>query len=191
LQNFQKANSSFGTDHYPFADMTTNNGFHNQVTTPGYVSTPPTVPVEPPVTTTFPIFYGFQPLDAGGMTTTNLGLLQYSRGPSNAVPTPVTNLQSTAIPIVLVTTGTTNVLDFTGIPRAIGMLYGADLTMPTNVTTFLAYVVWNGTILSVRNIFPLGATLYAQSAGAILQVVNQTAGTLNNVYWTLDLRRVS
>ncbi len=32
LGNFTKANSSFGIDHYPFADATINNGKHKQVT---------------------------------------------------------------------------------------------------------------------------------------------------------------
>jgi|ERR1700754_1273187 len=35
LQNFNKADSSFGTDHYRFSDLTVNNGFHQRVTFPG------------------------------------------------------------------------------------------------------------------------------------------------------------
>lgn len=40
LQNFQKANSSFGIDHYTFADLTVNNGFHQRVTFPGNATAP-------------------------------------------------------------------------------------------------------------------------------------------------------
>lgn len=41
LQNFNKADSSFGTDHYRFSDLTVNNGLHQRVTFPGN-ATPPT-----------------------------------------------------------------------------------------------------------------------------------------------------
>jgi hypothetical protein len=40
LQNFQKADSSFGTDHYRFSDLTVNNGFHQRATFPGNAPAP-------------------------------------------------------------------------------------------------------------------------------------------------------
>jgi|ERR1700754_1236816 len=40
LQNFNKADSSFGTDHYRFSDLTVNNGFHQRVTFPGNAPAP-------------------------------------------------------------------------------------------------------------------------------------------------------
>ena len=79
LANNQQLDTSFGIDHYKYSDATANNGFHNSVTTPG------DQPVTDPVTVANPVFYALE-------NTVNLGLLQYSRGPSNAVPTPVMSL---------------------------------------------------------------------------------------------------
>lgn len=40
LQNFNKADTSFGTDHYRFSDLTVNNGYHQRVTLPGNAPAP-------------------------------------------------------------------------------------------------------------------------------------------------------
>ncbi len=194
LANNQALDSIFGIDHYAFSNLTSDSGFHNKVTTPGYVTIPPTVPVIPPGTTTNPVFYGFNPLDAGGIATTNLGLLQYSRGPSNAVPTPVTHLQSTASAIVLANNATVNVFDFTGVPRAFAMLYAMDTTNGTTLgqTRMVASVFWSGTVLVVDNGVTQAAFLRPNVSGNILRLLNNNSGvTFNNIYWTLDLLRVS
>lgn len=103
--NFSTANTSFGVDHYAFDNATPNNGFHNKVTTPLIAGS------AHPTTTTNPIFYAMQ-------DTVNLGVLQYSRGPSNMWPTPVTCFQSSSSPISILNGATANILDFTGVTWA-------------------------------------------------------------------------
>ena len=90
--NFNAANTSFNVEHYAFADVTANNGFHNTVTQPQIIG------AAHPTTTTNPIIYAMQ-------DSANIGILQYSRGPVfNAyvpAPTPITELHSnSAVPIV-------------------------------------------------------------------------------------------
>jgi hypothetical protein len=195
LANFGKADTSFGIDHYKFSDLTASNGFHNQVTTPGFVTNPPSVPVVPPTTTTFPIFYGFQPLDAGGMPTTQVGLIQYSRGPTNAVPTPLTHLHSTSSAVVIGAGGTANVLDFAGIPRAFCTIYVMDTTsaITLNNSRITTEIFWTGaptSAFSINNLIIGAIPLIIQASGTIIQIKNNGAA-LNNVYWTLEMQRLS
>lgn len=180
--NTNAADDSFGIDHYAFSDLTANNGKHNQVTTPIYVANPPTG--LPPVTIADePKIYAFK-------DSTNLGALNYSRGPSNAVPTPLTHLQSPSVPIVLASNATTQVLDFTGITRAICQIFMANLAASPGNFYNSAGVIWDGTNLSVFNAVTSG-TLQAQISGTILQVKNPIPlSTLSNVYWTLQLLRL-
>lgn len=182
LLNFQTSNASFGVDHYPFADLTANNGFHNKVTTPAFIDSPPSG--LPPVTAAaIPKFYAYEE------PTSNVGVIQYSRGPSNAVPSPVTHLQSTATPIIIAPAGTTNVLDFSNLTRAFCLLYAADMGSVSTTRT-LTYVIWNGTTLTLNVISTGAPTLNAQVSGAVLRLVNSGA-VLNDVYWTLDMLRIS
>lgn len=166
----------FGVDHYKFSDSSGNAGFHNVVTTPAFIDNPPTG--LPPSTTTNPKLYSFQQY-------ANLGVLQYSRGTSNAIPTPITSLQSPSTPIILAPSATTNVLDFTGISRAIVQLFAANFSSPFQV--FSNTIYWNGTVF--LNL-PLGSPLQALASGNILQLKNSVGPQMNNVYWTLDLKRV-
>lgn len=190
LANNAQLDASFGIDHYPFSNLTASNGFHNQVTTPGFISSPPVVPVVAPTTTINPIFYGFQPLDVSGTPTTSLGLLQYSRGPSNAVPSPVTFKQSISTPITLLPTNSTTVLDFTGIPRAFCMLYVSDMATLTKLTDSITYVIWNGTNFEILNITG-GIIVTVTNDVNILQITNLSMTiTFSNVYWTLQMLRL-
>lgn len=174
LNNFGSSNTSFGIDHYPFSDLTVNNGKHNKVTTPLIVGGihPTTIAAEPK-------FYAMQ-------DTVNIGVIQYSRGPSDAVPTPVTSLQSTAAAIVLASTATTNVLDFTGLPRAMATLSAFDsINISTGVV--ISNIFWNGTIFQIGS---PGTALKVQASGNIIQLKNQTV-TPMSIYWTLELKRLS
>ncbi len=179
LQNFNKANSSFGIDHYPFADLTPNNGKHNQVTTPIFVDNPPTG--LPPVTAADePKFYAFR--DA-----TQLPVLQYSRGPSNAIPSPLTKLQSTS-PVALAN-GANLVLDFNlpaTIKRAMGMAYAYGDT-GGGASRAAAFFWWTGTNLFTNNVIT-GGTLAFSASGTQL---NLSSAGAQNGYWTLDFMRLS
>lgn len=177
LTNFNKANSSFGTNHYAFADLTTNNGKHNNVQTPLIVgSAHPITPAAEPA------FYGMQ-------DSANVGVIQYSRGPLNAVPSPVTTLQSTAAALTLAPGAKTNVLDFTGLTRALCVIYAVDTTLPTTNNT-AAFVTWTGVLFQI-SMFVTTSGLKVLSAGNILQIGNNGFVALNNVYWTMQLLRLS
>lgn len=177
LTNFSTANTSFGINHYAFSDLTINNGKHNNVQTPLIVGG-----VHPTTIAAEPAFYGMQ-------DSVPLGVLQYSRGPSNAVPTPVTSLQSTVAPIVLAPSATTNVLDFTGLSRAICMLYVTDTS---HLDSFVYYIVWTGSIFVLQKVVSNSLSFVGQGSANILQLKNNYgATTLSNVFWTLDILRIN
>jgi hypothetical protein len=181
LNNFTSSNNVFGIDHYKFDDATANKGKHNTVTTPLIVGA-----VHPVTAAAEPKFYGMQ-------DTANLGVLQYSRGASNAVPSPVTSLQSPSAAITLANAATTNILDFTGITdRAICKVFAADFT----AASFSALVrlknestiYWNGAAFFIPG--QTSVDLKIQATGNILQIINNSGGALNNIYWTMQIMRV-
>ena len=176
LSNNSGLDTVFGIDHYKFSDATANKGFHNKVTTPVFVDSPP-------ITGANPVAYAFQ-------DSANVGVLQYSRGPNNAVPTPITMLQSPSSPITLAPAATTNVLDFTGIPGALAILYAADYTL--HIGAIISLISWNGTAFG--NIFNTNGTanLTAVSSGNILQIKNNSSiTTFSSVRWTLQFLRMT
>lgn len=186
--------TSFGTDHYPFSDLTANNGFHNQVTTPQFVTSPPVLPTVEPTTTTNPIFYGYQPRDAANMPTTQLGLLQYSKLPSNGIPTPVTHLQSTSAALSLAANGnpgdSTTILDFTGIPRAFCMVYASYIIggVPTNAVYF---VYWSGSTFLISAIVSSSSRIVVAGSGNNLILANtNVSNAISALYWTLQMDRL-
>ena len=116
------------------------------------------------------------------------GVLQYSRGPSNAAPTPITALQSPGSVAVAIN-ATTPILDFSGIPRAMGMIYAFDTTDASKHC--LAFVWWNGTVLNVDQLTAAAASIRAQVSGSTLVLQNNNSAAIMNIYWTLDLKRTS
>lgn len=185
LSNNAALSSIFGIDHYPFVDTSASQGFHNKVTTPliGGGTHPTTV--------ANPVFYGMTETQVG--SSLPIGLIEYSRGPNNAVPSPVTTMQSSATAIVLAPTATTNVIDFTGLARCYGMLYAGDLnsvdvSAPYNM---VAFVSWTGTVITISLIVqPNVAQILPSKLGNILQI---KAGTVSvtGLYWTFQLLRTS
>ncbi len=190
LSNNQGLDTVFGVDHYKFSDATVNKGFHNQVTQPAYVASPPTG--LPPATTTNPILYSFQ-------QTAPMGVLQYSRGPSNAAPSPVTSLQSPIGGITLLASpGTISIMDFTGVPT----IAIAELYFGTNNTTFpvrgrfsVLFIAPNtgliieGTSKDSGTIPLTFNALGVQFAGNILKLTNINAIPFT-MWWTLRFLRV-
>lgn len=183
LNNFSSSNTSFGIDHYAFSDLTANNGKHKWATTPLAPGG-----VHPPTAVNEPKLYGMQ-------DTANLGVIQYSRGGNNAVPSPVTHLQSPSTPIVLGIGATTNVLDFTGISRAFGTVYVSDFGAIATAVC-IGDFRYNGPIVGLKfailNTFSGGgsAPFVVQQSGDILQILNSSGLARNDVYWTLVLHRV-
>lgn len=181
LANMTALDTVYGIDHYKFSDGTTNSGFHNTVTTPVVTPNPTMPPYTHPTTLAgLPKFYGMQ-------DSANLGVIQYSRGPSNAVPSPVTFLQSPATQISILAGLTSNVFDFTGLARAMASLYVMDtVTLQKNETG----VWWTGATLIVTN-FVSGALIGGQVAGNILQIKNGSLVTQSNIYWSLQFLRTT
>lgn len=179
--NFEQANIVYGTDHYPFDNATANQGFHNVVTTPPYVEDPPTG--LPPVTAANPKAYAFQQYAA-------LGVLQYSRGPNNAVPTPLTSLHSAATAITVTQSINVNILDFTGIARAICKAYVMDTTDASSTTKTTAEVYWTGAGFYINQSQTNPGSIGFTSSGNVLQIRASTTATVNNVYWTVQFIRI-
>jgi hypothetical protein len=183
--NFQSCNTSFGIDHYPFTDLTANDGKHNQVTTP--IITPNAYPT---TAASEPKFFAFAESQVG--STLPLGALQYSRGPSNAVPTPITFLQSPVLPITLASNTATNIVDFTGLKDCMFMAY-ATITNTTNPLTstqvasghyFLPSAVKTIRLVSLT---PSG---FIDGGNGILQYKNTSSGSVD-IYWTVQILRIT
>ena len=175
--NFSQANTSFGIDHYDFTVTTGNSGFHNTVTTPLIKTS------AHPTTTTNPIFYAMQ-------DSSNLGVLQYSRGPNNEVPSPMTTLQSSSSPIVLASAAKTNILDFTGITRAICMVYAINQDGGAFNLNSVAMVNWLNSSSTFKITAVAGGSLAIGNTGNILQIQNATASTINTLFWTMQMLRL-
>lgn len=186
LDNTNSSDTIFGTDHYAFS-ASSNNGLHNTVTQPAYQNPIGTPSATPPDTSAgFPIIYSLNPNMAG-----NIPVIQFSKGVGNVVPTPLTTLQSISTPISLVSGGTTNVLDCTGLTLLYGVLYMYNAQEPT-LSSYLntSVVAFDGTTLVVRQL-QAGAVLGSFISGNILQVKNGSASTMSSVFWTLQILRVS
>ncbi len=169
--NFQLINDDFAINHVAFNALGA--GKHKFINQPDQVADVASAANEP-------VMY------AKG--TANAGVLQYSRGPSNAAPTPITALQSPG-GVALANNTATPVLDFTGIPIAMGIIYAFD-SMNT-LRKCLAYVWWNGTVLNIENLVSVTSSIRAQVNGTTLELFNNNTSSGMTVYWTLDLKRTS
>lgn len=177
--NFTTLNTWSNIDHLGVDNSTGNFGFHNHCTFPLISGS-----AHPTTDSTHTSVYCMQ--DAS-----NVGLIDYSRGPSDAVPTPLTNLQSISTAIVLAPAATTNVLDFTGLSRAICNVYWTNTV--TNLAAGQARVIWTGTAFILTNftILQIGSVA-AQVSGNILQLKNASGSiTYSNFYWTMQMLRLS
>ncbi len=132
LNNNRSLDQSFGVDHYTFSNATANNGKHNQLTTPKVLNALPTASGHPNTIAAEPKIYAMQDSD-------NLGVLNYSRGPLNAVPTPLTSIQSSQEHIVVLKNQSVTIFDFEKITLAIASLTlttGNDPSYPSEYLIF-------------------------------------------------------
>lgn len=178
--NFNSIDDTFRVDHYGFS-ATPNIGQHRQVTTPDLT-------IHPPNGAT-PIIY------AKNEGTTNLGLLQYSKGPNRTiegdqVSSPLTFIQSPQTPISLTAGQRTIVFNFNGITRAFCRVYAANFASPHKYN--FASVVWDGpnTNFNINLEVSTSLNLDIDASGSNLRVGNTSGGTLNNIYWTLTFLRI-
>lgn len=176
--NFDSTANTINDDHYGPADLTANLGKHRAVTSP----TPS--PATHYATTTDTKLYGMQDAVA-------IGNIQYSRGPSNAVPTPVTCLQSSSAAISVSTTPGTTILNFTGLPYCYGYVIATGITATSNRTQIVYSFFWDGSIGEadvMTNLYT--SQVVIQFVGADLNMVAQPAKTFTNVAWTLEFKRI-
>lgn len=175
--NFTQLDTSFGIDHYKFSDQTANNGFHNTVTTPLIVGS-----AHPITAANVPKFYSMK-------DGTNGQTIQYSRLGGNAVPSPVTYIQSQLVPINIPALSSINIYDFTGINSAIANLYVMCTGSFNDNNNFNNLVFWNGAAF-LFNPAP-GVGFFIGNAGNILTLNTGVANPRNGVSWTLQILRIT
>lgn len=169
--NFLQANTSFGTDHYAFSDLTGNNGFHKVIRSPDQVNHPA---------------FGLQPQIYGLQRTSATGVQDYSMGTLNQIPTPLTNFQAPTSGVIIAGGAVSPVLDFMNTTRAMCMFYANDGTSKLN--NLVAYIVWTGSTLLITQI-TTGTKLTAVAAGSVLQISNSVAPSIT-AFWTLVTMRL-
>lgn len=171
LNNNNAIDDSFGRNHYAASDTTANNGKHQVIENP--------VQAAHPLAPTDCIFYGMN-------DHATIGPLQYTRKPINQVSTPITCLQSSAAGINLGAGGTTDILDFTGIPYCFGEAR-ACCNGPGG--TWVSFF-WDGAILrATANQYATGgASIFISTSGAILRITAVVAVT--GISWTLRFDRI-
>lgn len=184
LNNFAQLNTSFGIDHYPFTDNTVNLGKHNQV------SQPPIDPLAHPATAAGEIkLYNMN--DAAA-----IGSLQYSRGPSSAVPSPVTYLQSPAAALAIGGGATFNIVDLNAITDFCGgMVYvwgvsQANQALHTMGSSMFLYNSFGGgptkTLTLSTDVTSINFTI--QTSGTIIQVLNDATDRFYR--WAVQFYRI-
>lgn len=178
LDNMQQLDASFLIDHYTFSDLTVNNGKHRQVTTPLAVAPDP---IEPP-TTVDPKLFGYFP------PATNVPLIQYSKGINNAVPSPVTLLQSPAAGINILAGNTTDLIDLSGLTQCYGTVTANNLAA-NNFYLFGSF--WYrgaGTLVVQKYSSPTGLNLVTDAGQNILRLQAGAGGSAQTI-WTVQLWR--
>jgi hypothetical protein len=177
VSNTNSADTVFGFEHYAFSNTTDNQGLHNTVTTP------PIIGGVAPTTTEDPIFYGFSP-------STPVGMLQFSRGPTNAEPTALTALHAPMTGVTLLPGGVTNILDFTGLGGIMVKVFACCVTStPALGNPQETFVIWNSAAFTSITNYLVSSGLSVISSGNILQLKNVlTVPTLAPVIWTLEFK---
>ncbi len=184
LVNMTALDTVFGIDHYKFSETGSNGGYHNTVTTPVVTPNPTMPPYNHPATLAgLPKFYGMQ-------DSANLGVIQYSRGPNNSAPSPVTILQSPVAAIPMAQNTPITVFDFSGLSRAM-CFFSAIGTCAAPVADLYisANVFWTGSKLYAGS-FGTGLFFTVTVAGSVLKLTSIVAGTVS-AYWSLQFLRTT
>jgi hypothetical protein len=177
LSNNNDMDSSFGTDHVAASNTGTDNGRHAVIQSVEQASHPST--------TTQNKTYAVPALEA-------IPPLVYTRGINDAVPSPLTKLQSTAALISLNNGVFTTILDFANITYAYGVVYVSSLN-PSGLPRFSAYVF--NFISGATGVYPFifissNFSLQVLFSGSELRVLNGTGATWTDIAWTLEFQRI-
>lgn len=195
--NFSQLDTTYGVDHYKFSNRTGKNGFHNSVTTPIY-STAATPQPGVAGLSLNPLIFGFQYFNTG--LNPSLGTLQFSIAPtpnipSNAVPSPITIIQSIPSGSTLVHETSLNMLNITGLTSVILKVFAYNIRVkPPEPVAFLEYTVFsNGASINITPIIT-DTLLSVVSSGNIIQLRN--SGTfadndMSHLFWSIQLIRVA
>ena len=192
LNNNQANNTWSMVDHYALDNMTPNNGFHTHVTSPTPASGMHYA--NPGINT---ILYGMNdtPMAGAGL---GIGNIQYSRAPNNAVPSPVTTLQSSSASTDLINGSPQTVLEFNpssvpippcyGIATAMG--FTTDNPLPICVLTMFCWDGLNkGNTTNRLNTTIPGALTFVFS-GTKLLISNGSLVKVTKLAWTVRFERI-
>ena len=177
FNNFAQLDTSFGIDHVTFSDVTADNGKHNQVTYVVQSPDPTTAAVEAKEFSKTFNTAASNPMDA----------IHFTKGPSEAIPRPLTSFQNTAA--FNLNSSSQLIVDLTG------------------VTQFFAhgYISYDGdkagSVYTLRFDSPGTLTVTKINSGAAqltftLDVSNnlqitRTGGLLSNIYYSIEFIRIS
>jgi len=179
LNNFQGANTSFGINHYSFANATADNGKHFVVQTPIIPGGHPTTAANEP--------------KLYAMTTGIIGVLQYSRMGSDRVPTPITLIQSTSAPIGMISGTSIDIIDLAGVTQAILKCYAVDILGLVNTQAALKRseydVFYDGVNFNNANINSFTGFIFTGS-GTKVVLQNATGTNLGGVIWSVQVVRI-
>jgi len=128
------------------------------------------------------VFYAYEDLAA-------IGVLQYSRAGSDAVPSPVTHLQGTIASLAGATNET--ILDFSGLTYASGHV-SARSDKAAEEGIYYIFSFRNGaTAELVVNGVVTSGTFLAIASGTALQLRNGDPGAaISDVRWTINFDRI-
>lgn len=170
LDNFAQLDASFDIDHVKYSDPTADNGKHKTVT---YVVQAP----EPSTAANEVKSFSFLP-------SANIGELEFSRGPNDAVSTPLTNLHGT---VSFTGVGVVDIIDLTGLSLAFCLVYAYRKT--TNSWYVSAEGFYNSSLgLEVRD--RASNNLRVITSGNKIQLSN-TSGQTFDADWTIQFYRLS
>ena len=128
--------------------------------------------------------FTYEPLSA-------LGPLLYNRKENDAIPTPLSCLQSGSAAITIAPSGTSNILDFSGMPYCYGLVFiTADFSSATRFPLYNFF--WDGSAGYTSLITPSVVNLIiAEFSTSTLRLRNPVgSSTYSNLAWTVEFKRI-
>jgi len=181
LNNFTQLDDSFDVDHVAFSDTTADNGRHKTVTFVKQTAEPTTAADQVKG-------YTIEPIAATGP-------IQFSKGESDSVPTPVTGMHLSGL-TTLATLSSVDVLDFSGLTRATCLASSVRNGDATGGRDSLYYVAFDGTNLRVAEAAKTpqesgsGSPIF-RASGTTLQLYNSNSSvSVTNITWSLTFLRL-
>ena len=175
LNNFKQLDTSFGVDHIDYSDVSGDTGKHNTVT---YVvqAAIPLTPVNEIKEFSFEV-------------TANTKEIHFTRGPSDATPTPLTSLNSSGFIAIAAATEVV-ILDCTGIARTMINCWGFDDPLSNNVYAVYEFI-WDGAFFKRISSEDNGGMKWVTSdVNKTLSLRNNNAFGFTKTYWTVKFIRL-